>query len=175
MHGHHSSVRAWSLVLIVLTMNLAMLPVTAETDGEENGTETLRDGRVIGVLTSPDQTYERTWFIEQDEWLSLSFECSLCTVLLEIDGTTSEITNQIAYQAIQNGTASMKITSPVAEFVSYSLIERIDETNPTVRPSLEKRSTAKRLGYALIITDVQTFQMVSKQYLPRNSSMGSLF
>lgn len=135
MHGHYSSVRAWSLVLIVLTMNLAMLPVTAETDGEENGTETLRDGRVIGVLTSPDQTYERTWFIEQDEWLSLSFECSLCTVLLEIDGTTSEITNQIAYQAIQNGTASMKISSPVAEFVSYSLIERIDETNPTVRPS----------------------------------------
>ena len=135
MHGHHSSVRAWSLVLIVLTMNLAMLPVTAETDGEENGTETLRDGRVIGVLTSPDQTYERTWFIEQDEWLSLSFECSLCTVLLEIDGTTTEITNQIAYQAIQSGTASMKISSPVAEFVSYSLIERIDETNPTVRPS----------------------------------------
>ena len=135
MHGHHSSVRAWSLVLIVLTMNLAMLPVTAETDGGENGTETLRDGRVIGVLTSPDQTYERTWFIEQDEWLSLSFECSLCTVLLEIDGTTTEITNQIAYQAIQNGTASMKISSPVAEFVSYSLIERIDETNPTVRPS----------------------------------------
>ena len=135
MHGHHSSVRAWSLVLIVLTMNLAMLPVTAETDGEENGTETLRDGRVIGVLTSPDQTYERTWFIEQDEWLSLSFECSLCTVLLEIDGTTTEITNQIAYRAIQSGTASMKISSPVAEFVSYSLIERIDETNPTVRPS----------------------------------------
>ena len=135
MHGHQSSVRAWSLVLIVLTMNLAMLPVTAETDGEENGTETLRDGRVIGVLTSPDQTYERTWFIEQDEWLSLSFECSLCTVLLEIDGTTTEITNQIAYQAIQSGTASMKISSPVAEFVSYSLIERIDETNPTVRPS----------------------------------------
>ena len=116
-------------------MNLAMLPVTAETDGEENGTETLRDGRVIGVLTSPDQTYERTWFIGQDEWLSLSFECSLCTVLLEIDGTTTEITNQIAYQAIQSGTASMKISSPVAEFVSYSLIERIDETNPTVRPS----------------------------------------
>ena len=135
MHGHHSSVRAWSLVLIVLTMNLAMLPVTAETDGGENGTETLRDGRVIGVLTSPDQTYERTWFIGQDEWLSLSFECSLCTVLLEIDGTTTEITNQIAYQAIQSGTASMKISSPVAEFVSYSLIERIDETNPTVRPS----------------------------------------
>ncbi|MDP6188784.1 MAG: hypothetical protein QF699_05615, partial [Candidatus Poseidoniaceae archaeon] len=75
MLGRHSSVRAWSLVLIVLTMNLAMLPVTAESEGGEHATETLRDGRVIGVLTSPDQTYERTWFIEQDEWMSLSIDC----------------------------------------------------------------------------------------------------
>ena len=116
-------------------MNLAMLPVTAEGEGGEHATETLRDGRVIGVLTSPDQTYERTWFIEQDEWMSLSVDCDQCTVLLEIDGMTTEITNQVTYQAIQNGTASMRISSPVAEFVSYSLIERMDETNPTVRPS----------------------------------------
>ena len=135
MLGRHSSVRAWSLVLIVLTMNLAMLPVTAESEGGEHATETLRDGRVIGVLTSPDQTYERTWFIEQDEWMSLSVDCDQCTVVLEIDGMTTEITNQVTYQAIQNGTASMRISSPVAEFVGYSLIERIDETNPTVRPS----------------------------------------
>ena len=135
MHGLSLSVRAWSLLLIVLTMNLAMLPVTAEDEGGENGTETVRDGRVIGVLTSPEQTYERTWFIEQNEWMSLSVDCDQCTVLLEIDGTSTEITNQVTYQAIQNGTASMQISSPITEFVSYSLIERIDETNPTVRPS----------------------------------------
>tara|TARA_B100001769_G_C22109382_1_gene599807 strand:+ start:1113 stop:1319 length:207 start_codon:yes stop_codon:yes gene_type:complete len=51
MLGRHSSVRAWSLALIVLTMNLAMLPVTAEGEEGEHATETLRDGRVIGVLT----------------------------------------------------------------------------------------------------------------------------
>ena len=135
MHGLSLSVRAWSLLLIVLTMNLAMLPVTAEDEGGENGTETVRDGRVIGVLTSPEQTYERTWFIEQNEWMSLSVDCDQCTVLLEVDGTSTEITNQVTYQAIQNGTASMQISSPITEFVSYSLIERIDETNPTVRPS----------------------------------------
>ncbi len=32
-------------------MNLAMLPVTAEGEEGEHATETLRDGRVIGVLT----------------------------------------------------------------------------------------------------------------------------
>ena len=75
-------------------MNLAMLPVTAESEGGEHATETLRDGRVIGILTSPDQTYERTWFIEQDEWMSLSVDCDQCTVLLEVDGMTTEIPYQ---------------------------------------------------------------------------------
>ena len=46
------------MVLLVMAMTI---PVQGADSGEDSADrETLRDGRVIGVLTMPDQTYERT-------------------------------------------------------------------------------------------------------------------
>jgi len=97
--------------------------------------ETVRDGRVIGVLTVPDQTYERTWTHRQGEWSSLAVDCGQCTVSLELDDVENDVTSFLNLQATTDGTARLSIVSPVQEFVSYSLIQTVDEQHPTVRPS----------------------------------------
>jgi len=113
-----------------------MVPVSAaENSAGRASEETVRDGRVIGVLTVPDQTYERTWTHRQGEWSSLAVDCGQCTVSLELDGVENDVTSTLNLQATTDGTARLSIVSPVQEFVSYSLIETIDEQQPTVRPS----------------------------------------
>jgi len=135
MQGLKSSLCAIGLVLIVFTMNMA-LPTAAAEDGETlSGTENIRDGRIVSVLTTPDQTYERAWTLNVGEWTSVTSECDQCTVTLNVDGSNLDASTPVAVQASENGTATLTIPSPVSELVSYSLIETIDETNPTLRPS----------------------------------------
>lgn len=135
MQGLKSSLCAIGLILIVFTMNMALPNVGAEEGGTLNGTENVRDGRIISVLTTPDQTYERTWTLNAGEWTSVTSECDQCTVTLNVDGVNLDASTPVAVQASQNGSATLTITSPVSELVSYSLIETIDEANPTLRPS----------------------------------------
>ena len=126
---------AISCILLSVTMLVATPPASAEP--VENS-ESVLDGRIIGVLTAPDQTYERTWAIRQGEWTSLMIDCDQCTVTLDIDGETTTVTSVLNVQAASDGAVRLSITSPIQEFVAYSLIEKIDEQNPTVRPSPEE-------------------------------------
>ena len=135
MQGLKSSLCAIGLALIVLTMNMAVPTAGAEEGTSLNGSETVRDGRIVSVLTTPDQTYERTWTLHAGEWSSVTSECDQCTVTLNVDGVNLDASTPVAVQATENGTATLAITSPVSELVSYSLIESIDEDNPTLRPS----------------------------------------
>ncbi|MDG1537887.1 MAG: hypothetical protein P8Q85_04965, partial [Candidatus Poseidoniaceae archaeon] len=135
MQGLKSSLCAIGLALIVLTMNTAVPTAGAEEGTSLNGSETVRDGRIVSVLTTPDQTYERTWTLNAGEWSSVTSECDQCTVTLNVDGVNLDASTPVAVQATENGTATLAITSPVSELVSYSLIESIDEDNPTLRPS----------------------------------------
>ena len=123
------------MLLIVFTMNMALPTAGAEDGTSPNGTETIREGRIISVLTVPDQIYERTWSLDAGEWASVTSECDQCSVTLDVDGVNLDASTPIAVQASANGTATLTITSPVSELVSYSLIEVIDEVNPTIRPS----------------------------------------
>ena len=123
------------MLLIVFTMNMALPTAGAEDGTSPNGTETIREGRIISVLTVPDQIYERTWNLDAGEWASVTSECDQCSVTLDVDGVNLDASTPIAVQASANGTATLTITSPVSELVSYSLIEVIDEVNPTIRPS----------------------------------------
>ena len=108
---------------------------SAEEEAAPNGTETVRDGRIISVLTIPDQIYERTWDLNAGEWASVTSECDQCSVTLQVDGVNLDASTPVAVQASENGMATLTITSPVSELVSYSLVESIDEVNPTIRPS----------------------------------------
>ncbi len=135
MQGLKSSLCAVGLVLLVLTMNMAVSTAGAEDGTSLNGSETVRDGRIVSVLTTPDQTYERTWTLNAGEWTSVTSECDQCTVTLNVDGVNLDASTPVAVQAVENGTATLAIASPVSELVSYSLIETIDEVNPTIRPS----------------------------------------
>ena len=134
MDGMNATLRAITLALVLVLMTVAS-PVETSAQTPEASEETVRDGRIIGVLTVPDQTYERTWQMKQGEWTSLSVDCDQCTVMLELDGASTGVTSTLNEQAVEDQTARMTITSPIQEFVSYSLIEAIDEANPTVRPS----------------------------------------
>ena len=135
MDGQKPVLQALGLALMVATLAFA-LPVQAAGEANARSSEeTIRNGRVIGVLTSPDDTYERTWSLRQGEWTSLSIDCGQCTVTLEIDGVSIDVTSSATVQAGEDGTARMTVSSSVQEFVSYSLIESIDEQHPTVRPS----------------------------------------
>ncbi|MEJ6665862.1 MAG: hypothetical protein QNL47_07795 [Euryarchaeota archaeon] len=135
MDGARTSAQALGLAMVLLVMAMT-IPVQGADSGEDSADrETLRDGRVIGVLTMPDQTYERTWPMLQGEWTSIGVDCDQCTVVIEVDGSPQEVTSTLNIQAITDGTASMSITSPIEEFVAFSLIETIDENHPTVRPS----------------------------------------
>lgn len=131
MQGGRTSAKWCGIVLFLMILMPAMGTVHAASG---DATETVKDGRIIGVLTSPDQTYERTWQIQENQWTSLSVECGQCSVELEVDGIVNEVTATVILQATMNGTARMTVVSPVEEFVRYSLIEVIDEQHPTVRP-----------------------------------------
>ena len=72
MQGLKSSLCAMGLLFIVFTMNMTVPTAGAEDGTSLNGTETIRDGRIISVLTIPDQTYERTWSINAGEWASVT-------------------------------------------------------------------------------------------------------
>ena len=134
MDGRNATLRATMLALLFVLLAVAS-PVETSAQTPETNQETVRDGRIVGVLTTPDHTYERTWQMDQGEWTSLSVDCDQCSVMLELDGITTIVTSTLNEQASENQTARMTITSPIQEFVSYSLIETINETNPTVRPS----------------------------------------
>ena len=134
MDGMNATLRAITLALVLVLMTVAS-PVETSAQTPEASQETVRDGRIIGILTVPDQTYERTWQMKQGEWTSLSVDCDQCSVMLELDGVSIGVTSTFSGQADEDQTARMTITSPIQEFVSYSLIETIDEANPTVRPS----------------------------------------
>lgn len=123
------------LILIVFTMNMTIPIASAEEEAAPNGTETVRDGRIISVLTIPDQIYERTWDLNAGEWASVTSECDQCSVTLQVDGVNLDASTPVAVQASEDGMATLTITSPVSELVSYSLVESIDEVNPTIRPS----------------------------------------
>ena len=134
MDGMNATLRAIILALVLVLMTVAS-PLATSAQTPETSQETVRDGRIIGVLTIPDQTYERTWQMKQGEWTSLSVDCDQCSVMLELDGVSTGVTSTLNEQADEDQTAQMTITSPIQEFVSYSLVETIDEANPTVRPS----------------------------------------
>ena len=155
MDGQKPVLQALGLALMVATLAFA-LPVQAAGEATARSSEeTIRNGRVIGVLTSPDDTYERTWSLRQGEWTSLSIDCSQCTVTLEIDGVSIDVTSSATVQAGEDGTARMTVSSSVQEFVSYSLIESIDEQHPTVRPARENPCHLAIHGYANLC-NVQT-------------------
>lgn len=134
MDGRNAPLRAIGLVLVLVLMTLAC-SVETSAQLQDSTQETVRDGRIIGVLTAPDQTYERTWQMRQGEWTSLSLNCDQCAVKLALDGVETVVTSTLNLQAVDDQIARLTITSPIEEFVSYSLIEAIDESHPTVRPS----------------------------------------
>ena len=121
MDGQKPVLQALGLALMVATLAFA-LPVQAAGEANARSSEeTIRNGRVIGVLTSPDDTYERTWSLRQGEWTSLSIDCGQCTVTLEIDGVSIDVTSSATVQAGEDGTARMTVSSYVQEIVSYSV------------------------------------------------------
>ena len=122
---------------------MALPTASAEDEASPNGTESVRDGRIISVLTVQDQIYERTWDLSAGEWASVTSECDQCSVSLHVDGMNLDASTPVAVQESENGTATLTITSPVSELVSYSLIESIDEANPTIRPSPGENMASK--------------------------------
>jgi len=74
MDGMNATLRAITLALVLVLMTVAS-PVETSAQTPEASQETVRDGRIIGILTVPDQTYERTWQMKQGEWTSLSVDC----------------------------------------------------------------------------------------------------
>lgn len=120
----------------------------ALTSGEESvSSPTLIDGRVAGFQAEPSEDYEREWAMVEGEWFSLVLDCNQCEAQVTLDGTISTTTSQLTLQAINNGTAQLSITSSIEEYVSFSLVEAINENFIHIRPSPSENITLESHGY----------------------------
>ena len=127
-----------TFVAICLAMLLTLLLTTPLSSASEDSTasnETVSDGRITGFQSDPSETYVREWTMTEGQWFSISLDCSGCEAQVTLDGVTTSTTSVLSLQAMTNTSVELSITSTEQEFVSYSLVQNIDENYPTIRPA----------------------------------------
>jgi len=133
---------------MALLFGVVMFSPLAFTSAEDSTTSpTLIDGRVVGFQAEPSEQYVREWLMEEGEWFSLVLDCSQCEAQITLDGNTSITTSKLSLQATNNGSANLSITSAIEEYVSYSLVEVINEQFSHLRPSPSENISLEAVGY----------------------------
>ena len=136
MDGGNRRMASFTAVsIVVLFATLVLGPLSVISAENSTSDETVTDGRVTGFLALPSEQYHRTWTIDQGEWLSLTIDCTECEAQITLGDSTITTTNEISIQADENGLVELVISSTIEEFVSYSLIESIDEKFSKLRPA----------------------------------------
>tara|TARA_B100000459_G_scaffold143004_1_gene104143 strand:- start:176 stop:2404 length:2229 start_codon:yes stop_codon:yes gene_type:complete len=127
-----------NFVAIGIAMLFALLLTAPLSSASENSThsgETIVDGRITGFQSNPSEPYVRQWTMVEDQWFSITLDCNQCEAQVKLDGITTSTTSVLSLQAMSNTTLELTITSSEEEFVSYSLVQNIDENYPTIRPA----------------------------------------
>jgi len=125
-----------------LAMSMAMLfgllllsPFSMASEETTLVNETITDGRITGFQSDLSQDYLRYWNMSEGEWFSLSLDCNQCEAQVTLDGISTTTTSVLSLQAMNTSSAELLITSPLEEYISYSLIQNIDENYATTRPA----------------------------------------
>ena len=128
MDGDKGCTTSFVSIGMALLFGVVLFSPLALTSAEDSTTSpTLIDGRVTGFQAEPSQQYLREWLMEEGEWFSLILDCNQCEAQMTLYGNISTTTSELSLQAVHNGTAELSITSAIEEYVSYSLVEVIDE------------------------------------------------
>jgi len=136
-----------SIGMAMLFGVLLFSPIALASAEDSTSTSTLIDGRIAGFQAEPSETHVREWLMAEGEWFSLVLDCNQCEAQVTLDGAISTTTSKLSLQATGNGTAELSITSSVEEYVSYSLVEVIDENFSHIRPSPSENISLESHGY----------------------------
>jgi len=148
MDGDKGCTTSFVSIGMALLFGVVLFSPLALTSAEDSTTSpTLIDGRVTGFQAEPSQQYLREWLMEEGEWFSLILDCNQCEAQMTLDGNISTTTSELSLQAVHNGTAELSITSAIEEYVSYSLVEVIDEQFSHLRPSPSEDIQLAAIGY----------------------------
>ena len=132
---------------------LALIPVPFVAAENETGNTIHTDGRIAGYLSNGVDNHSRQWTIEEGQWTSLVLECQQCTAEIDLAGTNYQTEDTLTVQATVNGTVTLNINSPLEGNVYYSIIESIDESFPTVRPSPSEAIVSRTIEHCSNINE----------------------
>ena len=132
---------------------LALIPVPFVAAENETGNTIHTDGRITGYSSNGVDNHSRQWTIEEGQWTSLVLECQQCTAEIDLAGTNYQTEDTLTVQATANGTVTLNINSPLEENVYYSIIESIDESFPTVRPSPSEAIVSRTIEHCSNINE----------------------
>ena len=133
--GNGSSTNFLAMSMVMLFALLLLSPLSLASEENASTIETITDGRITGFQSEPSQDYLRQWNMSEGEWFSISLNCNQCEGQVTIDGITTTTTSVLSLQSSSNSSVELLITSPEEEYVSYSLVQNIDENYATTRPS----------------------------------------
>ena len=119
----------------MLFVLLLLSPLSLASEENTAANETITDGRITGFQSDLSQDYLRQWNMSEGEWFSISLNCNQCEAQVTIDGITTTTTSILSLQSSSNSSVDLLITSPVEEYISYSLVQNIDENYATTRPA----------------------------------------
>ena len=148
MDGDKGCYTSFASISMALLFGVLLFSPIALISAEDSTTSpTLIDGRVAGFQAEPSEQYVREWVMAEGEWFSLVLDCNQCEAQVTHDGNTSTTTSKLSLQATNNGSVELTITSAIVEYVSYSLVEVIDEDFSHLRPSPSEDILLESLGY----------------------------
>ena len=132
-NGRRINFLAMSMTMLFALLLLSPLSLASEETTLTN--ETIADGRITGFQSDLSQDYLRLWNMSEGEWFSLSLQCNQCEAQVTLDGITTTTTSVLSLQAMSTSSVELVITSAEEEYISYSLIQNIDENYATTRPA----------------------------------------
>ena len=132
-NGRRINFLAMSMTMLFALLLLSPLSLASEETTLTN--ETITDGRITGFQSDLSQDYLRHWNMSEGEWFSLSLQCNQCEAQVTLDGITTTTTSVLSLQAMSTSSVELVITSAEEEYISYSLIQNIDENYATTRPA----------------------------------------
>ena len=132
-NGRRINFLAMSMTMLFALLLLSPLSLASEETTLTN--ETITDGRITGFQSDLSQDYLRLWNMSEGEWFSLSLQCNQCEAQVTLDGITTTTTSVLSLQAMSTSSVELVITSAEEEYISYSLIQNIDENYATTRPA----------------------------------------
>ncbi len=132
-NGRRINFLAMSMTMLFALLLLSPLSLASEETTLTN--ETITDGRITGFQSDLSQDYLRQWNMSEGEWFSLSLQCNQCEAQVTLDGITTTTTSVLSLQAMSTSSVELVITSAEEEYISYSLIQNIDENYATTRPA----------------------------------------